>query len=658
MTKDQLLNKLKSLPKAYKIYVSVLAAIELVMFFVRPDTPGLYIQAGQLLPFIAALPFLFIKNARKPFSRFMNTYGAIVFTFLALDYAIGDKNGDGHAGLDQIVITFVPMALYWFAQFVRWNIKLFKQKDAIIALALAICSWGFVAFAFPPLPLGPAMFVLLVPWFIVLNRFNRETAVFATFWASMIYNAVNYYWIRNVMNVETAPAGLIFLGLILLIAYLSLFNVLAAFVYSTIKQFEFNSKTYLLALFPIFFASIEMFRTYGDFAFPWNHLGYTLGNHIELIQTLSIIGVFGYTILIIASNQIVAYAFMQKGRKKLVLFTVPFIIFLALLIHGSSVLSAPEAAPFYNTNAQENPSIAMIQPSIAQGAKWSKERFDTIVTKTFNMAMDSSKQGTNLILLAETAVPDHLRRQPEVIKRLHQMADEKNASILTGALDFKRVSKDLNNPRRFEIYNASFLFTPGDSSFPKRYIKKHLVPFSERIPFDEVFPILNYVDLGEGDFVPGKETPVYGPYNWTPYICYDAIFGDLVRDAIQAGSRLMVNITNDGWFGRSTAPYQHLNIVRHLAVSYGYPVARLANSGVSAFIDQYGHYDQNTKIFETRVIQRKMPLKTRSTFYTIIGELFEEFLLWFLPIYLIAVFVLARMNKVSGYRGQASGGRF
>ncbi|MBQ5464340.1 MAG: apolipoprotein N-acyltransferase [Fibrobacter sp.] len=538
------------------------------------------------------------------------------------------------------------MAIYWFSQFVRWNVKHFKQKDSLIALGLATCAWGFVAFAFPPLPLGPAMFVLLVPWFIVLNKFNRETAVFATFWASMVYNTVNYYWIRNVMNVETAPSGLIFLGLILLIAYLSLFNVLAAFVYSTVKNFMFKGKSILLALFPIFFASIEMFRTHGDFAFPWNHLGYTLGNHLELIQTLSIIGVFGYTILIMASNQIVAYAFLQNGRKKFALFAVPFIIFFALLIHGNSVLSAPEAAPFYDAGNEENPTIAMIQPSIAQGAKWSKERFDSIVTKTFSMAMDSTKPGTNIILLAETAIPDHIRRQPMVIKRLHEMADEKDASILTGALDYKRISRDLNNPRRFEIYNASFLFTPGDHRFPRRYIKKHLVPFSERIPFDEVFPILNYVDLGEGDFVPGKETPVYGPYNWTPYICYDAIFGDLVRDAIREGSRLMVNITNDGWFGWSTAPYQHLNIVRLLAVTYGYPVARLANSGVSAFIDQYGHYDQNTKIFETRVIQRKMPLKTRSTFYTAVGGFFENALLWFLAVYLVAVFVVSKLKKL------------
>ncbi len=643
MTIDQFLNKLKFLPRAYKIYVAVLVAVEFVLFLLRPDTPGLYTQLPQLLPIAVAIPFLFIKNARRPFSRFMNTYGIIIFAFLALDYLTRS-----HAGLFQIVATFIPMALYWFSLFARWNVKLFKQKDSRVALALATCAWGFVAFAFPPLPLGPAILVLLVPWFIVLNKYNRETAIFATFWASMVYNSINYYWIRNVMNVETAPSGLIFLGLILLIAYLSLFNVLAAFAYSTAKNLKFKGRAYLLILFPIYFASIEMFRTHGDFAFPWNHLGYTFGNHLELIQALSILGVFGYTILIVASNQIVAYAFLQKNRKRFALFAVPFVIFLALLIHGSCTLSSPEAAPFYNADSQENPSIAMVQPSIAQGAKWSKERFDSIVIKTFDMAMDSTQLGTNLILLAETAIPDYIRRQHNVIKQLHQMANERNTSILTGALDYKQVSRDLNNPRRFEIYNASFLFTPGDPRFPKRYIKKHLVPFSERIPFDDVFPILNYVDLGEGDFVPGKETPVYGPYKWTPYICYDAIFGDLVREAIHKGSRLMVNITNDGWFGRSTAPFQHLNIVRHLAVSYGYPVARLANSGVSAFIDQYGHYDQNTDIFETRVIQRKMPLKTRSTFYTAVGENFEKILLWFFVIYLVAVLAIAKLGNRLG----------
>ena len=172
-------------------------------------------------------------------------------------------------------------------------------------------------------------------------------------------------------------------------------------------------------------------------------------------------------------------------------------------------------------------------------------------------------------------------------------------------------------------------------------MKKHLVPFSERIPFDEIFPILNYVDLGEGDFVAGHETPVYGPFLWTPYICYDAIFGDLVREAIRDGSRLMVNITNDGWFGRSTAPYQHLNLIRYRAIENAMPVARLANSGVSSFIDSYGHYDGNTEIFTDRVIQRKMPLKERDTLYSRIGDTVEMSLLLFCMVYLLSVLALS-----------------
>ena len=107
----------------------------------------------------------------------------------------------------------------------------------------------------------------------------------------------------------------------------------------------------------------------------------------------------------------------------------------------------------------------------------------------------------------------------------------------------------------------------------------------------------------------------------------------------------MVNITNDGWFGRSTAPYQHLNLIRYRAIESGMPVARLANSGVSAFIDQYGHFDDNTEIFTDRVIQRKVPLKTRDTLYSHIGDTVEIMLLWFFAIYLVVALLSGIRRK-------------
>ena len=629
------IQRISALSKIFWIYLFCLLAAEIVAFVLRPNTPGLYNQWEQVLPLAITLLFFFSKTIRKNFKRQLFSFAIVSFLFLALDYSIGDVKGAGHAGLIQIILTSCPIGLFWITLFGRWNFHHVKDRDSRVALLLSSFSWGLFAFAYPPMPLGPAALLLLVPWFIVLNKYARGQALFATFWSGMLYNAINYYWIYNVMHVETAPSGLILFGLFLLIAFFSAYNTLAGFVYTLAKDSPTKIRPILLILFPVFYAGLEMTRTYGDFAFPWSHLGYVFGNHLELLQMLSFIGIFGYTILVVGSNQAVAHVLYKANniKKAAPVLSLPAIIFIVLLVHGNAVLSKQEAEPFYGAQSEDNPTIALIQPSIQQGAKWSKKRFDAIVKKTVDMVNDSVKDGTDLIVLAETAIPDHIRRQPRVIDLLQKTANEKNASILTGALDYRR-----NPPksiRKFDIYNASFLFSPNTRAFPKRYIKKHLVPFSERIPFDEVFPILNYVDLGEGDFVAGKETPVYQPFQWTPYICYDAIFGDLVREAMREGSRLMVNITNDGWFGRSTAPYQHLNLIRYRVIENGMPMARLANSGVSAFVDQYGHFDGNTEIFTDRVIQRKMPLKTRDTLYSHIGDFVEKGLLLFFALYLL-----------------------
>ncbi|MBO4712950.1 MAG: apolipoprotein N-acyltransferase [Fibrobacter sp.] len=625
----KIIEALKPIPKLYWIYAVAVLIAEAAIFTTRPDEPGLYTQNLQFVPVAIAAVFFILRPIRKNFRLSFYTYTVISFLFLALDYLSAS-----HAGLIQISVTFLPAFLFWMLLFIRWNYRKIKEKESRQALALSLIAWGFYALAFPPLPLGPAALILLVPWFMVLNRCKCGTIMFATFWSGMLFNTINYYWIYNVMHVETAPSGLILFGLVLLIAFFSVHNVFAAFVYTLARSIKIKGKPWLLVLFPLFYAGIEMTRTRGDFSFPWSHLGYAFGNQLELLQALSIIGIFGYTTIIIASNMIVEKGIRREGLKKKWPVLIPVFILAGLAIQGSIVLSRADAQPFYIKDGDKAPNIALIQPSIAQGAKWSRARFDSIVDKTLGMAYDSVPDSVDIILMAETAIPDHLRRQPLVIRRLQKLANDKDAYVLTGALDHMRI-KDSDGPRRYEIYNSSFMFSPGGGNGWQRYIKKHLVPFSERIPFDDIFPILNYVDFGEGDFVPGTETPVYDLYHWTPYICYDAIFGDLVREAAREGSRLMVNITNDGWFGRSTAPGNHLNLVRYRAIETGMPVARIANSGISAFIDQYGHYSHNTNLFETTVVQRKMQLKTRHTLYERIGDTVETALLWFFLIYLV-----------------------
>ncbi|MBP5247060.1 MAG: apolipoprotein N-acyltransferase [Fibrobacter sp.] len=558
-------------------------------------------------------------------------YSAIGFLSLALDYTLRS-----HVGLIQLATVFGPLALYGLFRFALWNIRRFKEPESRSALAISAIGWGFYALAFPPLSLGPGALVFLVPWFMVLLRSNMQTALFASFWSGFLYNVINYYWIYNVMNV--GPAVLIMIGLVLLISYFSVYNTIAAAIFVKARDVKFKGIPLLLILFPLFYAGLEMTRSIGDFSFPWSHLGYALGNQLPLLQALSLIGIFGYTALIIASNLAVAEAFVNKKKA---FFATPVVIFLALWGYGAYVLSKPEASPFYMPDGVEAPKVAIVQPNIQQTNKWSKAYYDSVVFKTWQIANDSidwESGDLDLVVFPETAIPDFLRLRNREKRWIHNLIQNTKTSIFIGALDYDREGKP---PRPVNLYNSGFLFRPGEKDYT-RYIKTHLVPFSERLPFDDVFPILNYVDVGQGNFVPGKERPVFEPFSWSPFICYETIYGAEARRSIRDGSRLMVDITNDGWFGKSTAAAQHLNQLRYRAIENGYPIVRGTNTGISAFVDQYGNEDLNTELYTERVITRRIPLRTRDTLYFHIGDAVEYGLLGFFFAYLAALFIRLR----------------
>lgn len=609
-------------------FLFIQAVLNIALVMADPDLEGIYSFKAQLVPFLCAIPFLFSRTFRLHFSKMLYGYCGLGFLSLALDYTLRS-----HVGLIQLVTVFGPLALYGLFRFAGWNVHRCKEKESLYALALSSIGWGFYALAFPPLPLGPGALVFLVPWFIILLRSNMQTALFASFWSGFLYNVINYYWIYNVMNV--GPAVLIMIGLVLLISYFSVYNTIAAAIFIKARDVKIKGVPVLLILFPLFYAGLEMTRSIGDFSFPWSHLGYALGNQLPLLQALSLIGIFGYTALIIASNLAVAEAFVN--RKKL-LFATPILIFASLWGYGTYVLSKPEAAPFYMTSETEAPKVAIVQPNIQQTNKWSKAYYDSVVLKTWQITNDSldwESGDLDLVVLPETAIPDFLRLRSREKNWIRNRIQNTKTSLFIGALDYDRKGKP---PRPVNLYNSGFLFRPDEKNYT-RYIKTHLVPFSERLPFDDVFPILNYVDVGQGNFVPGKNRPVFEPFSWSPFICYETIYGAEARRSIREGSRLMVDITNDGWFGKSTAAAQHLNQLRYRAIENGYPIVRCTNTGISAFVDQYGYEDLNTELFTERVITRRIPLRTRDTLYFHIGDAVEYGLLGFFFAYLAALFI-------------------
>ena len=255
-------------------------------------------------------------------------------------------------------------------------------------------------------------------------------------------------------------------------------------------------------------------------------------------------------------------------------------------------------------------------------------------------------RGSDLVVLAETAIPDFLRARPQLGDSLRSLADALDTRLLVGALDLVVDRRPWSN---YRYYNSAFLYepetgatTPSDtpppsSAPPRQYSKLRLVPFSEKLPFDGIFPVLNYVNLGEGDFSPGDGYRLWGDpaTRWAPSICYEIIYPSFAREARARGAKFLVNITNDGWFGRSNGPYQHANISRFRAAETGMPLARCANNGVSVFFDARGRDLGRTALMDSVILRRTLAVPDIVTPYARFGAAVDGFFLAILPVWIL-----------------------
>lgn len=523
---------------------------------------------------------------------------------------------------------------------------LFTARPAL-TLVLSALLW---ALCYPPFPLAALAFVVLAPAFVATTRLTPKRAFRLWFVAGMAYNTAMYWWIWNVIKV--GPVLAIGFGLVALILFLSLFNGALGWGFARAWRASPRARAVLLATYPLAWSGLEAARAVGEMSFPWNNLAYTLGNHPAWFQSVSVWGSYGLSAAMVAANLLLARALTASASPGaqpaarwagLAALSIPLLLFM----HGALRLS--------HTNDAGAPrlDISLVQPSIPQTRKWNEGYFGEVVRKTFRL-MEGPEgdhapvRGSDLVVLAETAIPDFLRSRPTLVDSLEALASGLNARVLAGALD---VVVDRTPWSDFRYFNSAFLFDPTHPGAMQQYSKLRLVPFSEKLPFDGVFPILNYVNLGEGDFSPGDGHRIWGSAEkqWAPSICYEVIYPSFAREARAAGAKLLVNITNDGWFGRSNGPYQHANISRFRAAETGMTVARCANSGVSVFFDAYGRDLGRSALMDSVVLRRTVTLPDVQTPYARLGGLMDGGLLAILPAWtLLAVFARPRPTRRGG----------
>jgi len=303
-----------------------------------------------------------------------------------------------------------------------------------------------------------------------------------------------------------------------------------------------------------------------------------------------------------------------------------------VLVLGVAIWGYRRAAAAEWTREGTPVRVGMIQGNVDQAQKW-----DVVFRRE---AIDRHKKLTNqvvrevdLVVWPEAATPFFFEVETDYREELLRFVRDRGVPLLFGspAMD----SRTAGGPR---LFNSAYLVSGGGVVLD-RYDKVHLVPFGEYVPLKPILFFLGKLVEGIGDFVPGSGPRVMsGPNGHLGLvICFEVIFPDLVRQFVDRGADYMVTITNDAWFGRTSAPYQHFAMVVFRAVENRVPFARAANTGISGFIDAEGHILRTTELFVESALSGEVRLGGQRTFYTAYGDLFT------LGCAILTLFVAARM---------------
>jgi apolipoprotein N-acyltransferase len=335
--------------------------------------------------------------------------------------------------------------------------------------------------------------------------------------------------------------------------------------------------------------------------FPWGLLGYTQYAQLPTIQIAELGGVYAVSFVVLAVNAAVAGAVLLPWRRAVAGLALGAVLLGLTLGFGVWRLREPPSP----TTAR----VAVMQPSIEQPLKWDPGHATTTLGIYLALSRRAAADAPALLVWPETATPTPLSRDAGLVALLQGLATTLEASIVVGSIDVEGTGPVV-------LRNSAYLLT--ERGVEGRYDKMHLVPFGEYVPLSGVIGFVR----GWAEFISelesGSRTVVFPgpPAPFGVVICYEGIFPELVRDFVKNGARLIVNITNDAWFGRTSGPLQHLAMYPFRAVEHRTAVVRAANTGVSAFIAPSGQIMRRLALFERDIMTADVPLRTRTTLYT------------------------------------------
>jgi apolipoprotein N-acyltransferase len=475
---------------------------------------------------------------------------------------------------------------------------------------LAIVSGAMLALSFPRPGISLLAWCAFVPLFVAAAGTSPRDAFKLGFVAGLAAYAGVLYWVNIVMITYGKLPAAVSVSLYLALAgYLALYPGLVLWL---TRRGEGRGISALCS-FPVLWVGGELIRSYLLTGFPWANLGYSQYRTLPLIQISDLTGVYGVTFLVAFAN-VVFYRMWLWFRKK----EAPYPVrgFLALLVllaaslgYGFTALNKVETGPLQR--------VLLVQGNIPQDVKWNPAFMESTVATYERLTRKGCQTGGTLVVWPESALPFFFQGEPSYAARVKSLAVELKSCLVTGSPAFEKEGELTH------YLNSAFLISPTGAVLG-RSDKLHLVPFGEYVPLASLFPFVNKLVAGIGDFRPGRSAV---PLETTGgkigvLVCFEGIFPEVARAYVQAGAGILVNITNDAWFGRSSAPYQHLSMTVFRAVENRVPLVRAANTGISSVIDSKGHIRGMTSLFEEATLGAQVRRGEDGTFYSHHGDLF------------------------------------
>jgi len=499
------------------------------------------------------------------------------------------------------------------------------RSQMLVRIALSAVSGAALGLAFPKFDLSLLAWVAFIPLLYAIDEEGLRATFIYGWIAGLACYIVSLYWITiTLYTFANLPIVIAVLPMLLLSAILAIYTGAALWASAFCAA---RTPIPMVVALPIVWAGIEWLRSFFPIGFPWSYVGYAQYSNLELIQFAEATGVYGVSALIMFFNVVLYAVLFGRHGRRFQTIALGTLTILMILADGFGTMRLRQ---FDHVPATGELRVAMVQGNIPQSLKWSPDFLETSFRIYAEQSENAAQHGAQVIIWPEAAAaflfqpenryPVQLAIDANYRARLLELARTIGKPILFGA-----PALGIENGMQ-GFYNRAYLVS-AEGRVEGYYDKIQLVPFGEYIPLRPLLgQFVHRIVAGFGDMFPGRVQTIFDVdgARMAVLICYESVFPDLTRRAVKRGAEILVNITNDAWYGESSAPYQLLAMAAMRSVETKVPTVRVANTGISAVIMPTGRITAATPLsIRTSEIQA-VAYRPERTIYTRVGDLFAE----------------------------------